>query len=151
MLRAMAGRVTPADREIALVGTLESGSARFPWQSAAPGSVDDPDLMEAGRLAHVDSASAIARLQPAFDVYLSGYIGDVVAGSTWHCDEQPRDLLAQLPYYGGTLAIPYEQALDIGGVRIGQGHSHLARRQVIDQDASLDAAVSVLEDRRRRS
>jgi signal transduction histidine kinase len=63
MLRAMAGRVTPADREIALVGTIESGSVRFPWQSAVPPRVDDPDLIQAERLVHVEPAIAIARLR----------------------------------------------------------------------------------------
>jgi len=65
-------------------------------------------LMDLVDLMH---AETLGRLQPAFDVYLSGYIGDAVAGSTWHFDEQPHDLLAKLPYYGGTLAIPYGQAI----------------------------------------
>ena len=64
-------------------------------------------LMDLVDLMH---AETLGKLQSAFDVYLSGYIGDVVAGSTWHFDERPEDLLATLPYYGGTLAIPYERA-----------------------------------------
>jgi hypothetical protein len=72
-------------------------------------------LMDLVDLMH---AETLGRLQPAFDVYLSGYIGDVVAGSTWHFDGQPRDLLAQLPYYGGTLAIPYEQAIALAEAMI---------------------------------
>ncbi len=65
MLRAMAGRVTPADREIALVGTLEHGSVRFPWQSAVPAGVDDPDLIQAERSVHIEPAIAIERLRLA--------------------------------------------------------------------------------------
>jgi len=67
-------------------------------------------LMDLVDLMHVET---LDRLQPAFDVYLSGYIGDVVAGSTWHFDHRPHDLLAQLPYYGGALAMPYEQAVGL--------------------------------------
>lgn len=67
-------------------------------------------LMDLVDLMH---AETLGKLEPAFDVYLSGYIGDVVAGSTWHFDEQPHDLLAKLPYYGGTLAISYEQAIAV--------------------------------------
>jgi signal transduction histidine kinase len=65
MLKAVAGRATPADREIVLVGSLESGTIRLPWQSAAPASIEDPDLLEAERLVHIDPANAIARLRQA--------------------------------------------------------------------------------------
>jgi asparagine synthase (glutamine-hydrolysing) len=66
------------------------------------GLVDLVDLMH---------TEALDRMPAAFDVYLSGYIGDVVAGSTWYIDDEPGQLLGALPYYGGPLAIPYDQAL----------------------------------------
>ena len=70
---------------------------------ATDGLVDLVDLMH---------TEALERMPAVFDVYLSGYIGDVVAGSTWYFgDDEPRHLLAALPYYGGALAIPYEEAL----------------------------------------
>jgi asparagine synthase (glutamine-hydrolysing) len=51
------------------------------------------------------------RMPACFDVYLSGYIGDVIAGSTWFLVNGPEDLLASMPYYGGALALSYEDAL----------------------------------------
>ena len=47
----------------------------------------------------------------AFDVHLSGYIGDAVAGSTLYFESRPEDLLSTMPYYGGPLAMPYAEAL----------------------------------------
>jgi len=46
----------------------------------------------------------------AFDVHLSGYIGDAVAGSTLYFENRPEDLLSTMPYYGGALAMPYGEA-----------------------------------------
>jgi hypothetical protein len=70
---------------------------------ATDGLIDLVDLMH---------TEALERMPGVFDLYLSGYIGDVVAGSTWYFgDDDPGRLLAALPYYGGALAIPYEEAL----------------------------------------
>jgi hypothetical protein len=51
------------------------------------------------------------RMPASFDVYLSGYIGDAVVGSTLFFVDRPEDLLASMPYYGGTLALSHEDAL----------------------------------------
>ena len=45
------------------------------------------------------------RMPACFDVNLSGYVGDAVAGSTLFFVDRPEDLLASMPYYGGTLAL----------------------------------------------
>jgi hypothetical protein len=66
------------------------------------GLIDLVDLMHTEPCAAFDSA---------FDLYLSGYLGDVVAGSTWLFEQSPRDLLSKLPYYGGPLGVSYEKAL----------------------------------------
>jgi asparagine synthase (glutamine-hydrolysing) len=51
------------------------------------------------------------RMPASFDVYLSGYVGDAVAGSTLFFVDRPEDLLASMPYYGGTLALSHSDAL----------------------------------------
>jgi asparagine synthase (glutamine-hydrolysing) len=51
------------------------------------------------------------RMPERFDVYLSGYVGDAVAGSTLFFVDRPEDLLASMPYYGGTLALSHAEAL----------------------------------------
>lgn len=59
-----------------------------------------------------------------FDVYLSGYIGDAVAGSTLCSVKTPADLLASMPYYGGILALSYEEALARADEMIGSTRGH---------------------------
>ena len=51
------------------------------------------------------------RMPVCFDVYLSGYVGDAVAGSTLFFVDRPEDFLASMPYYGGTLALSHADAL----------------------------------------
>jgi hypothetical protein len=68
------------------------------------GLMDLVDLMHTEVLEH---------LPAAFDVYLSGYIGDAVAGSTLLVAERPRDFLATMPYYGGALSLGCEEALAV--------------------------------------
>ena len=65
------------------------------------GLMDLVDLMHAEPLDVMPSA---------FDVYLSGYIGDVVSGATYLDIRNPEELLASLPYYGGRLALPAHEA-----------------------------------------
>jgi asparagine synthetase B (glutamine-hydrolysing) len=73
---------------------------------ATDGLVNLVDLM------HME---VLPQLADHMDVYLSGYIGDVVSGSTYFDIQTPDDLLAQLPYYGGTLGMPHAQARDVAG------------------------------------
>ena len=41
------------------------------------------------------------RLPSSFDVLMSGYIGDAVAGSTLYFTGRSHDFLNTMPYYGG--------------------------------------------------
>ncbi len=47
MVRAVTGEVKPADRDIALVGSLESGAVRFPWQREAASLADREPIARA--------------------------------------------------------------------------------------------------------
>ena len=77
------------------------------WLARRTSRIHETDgLMDLVDLMHTEAFDV---MPDAFDVYLSGYIGDVVAGST-HYFVQPEDLLRTMPYYGGELAIPYEDA-----------------------------------------
>jgi asparagine synthase (glutamine-hydrolysing) len=67
-------------------------------------------LMDLVDLMHTEPFTTF---ESAFDVCLSGYIGDVVAGSTWFFDRSAQDLLSKLPYYGGPLGVPHEKALEL--------------------------------------
>lgn len=82
-------------------GWLERRTSRI---FETDGLIDLVDLMHAEAFTAFDST---------FDLYLSGYIGDVVAGSTWYFEQSPRDLLSKLPYYGGPLGISYDKALEL--------------------------------------
>jgi signal transduction histidine kinase len=66
MLRAVAGGVSPADREIALIGSLAAGTLSFPWQ-AVETSVSIPrELADAQEvLVYTDPAHVIERLREA--------------------------------------------------------------------------------------
>jgi hypothetical protein len=66
------------------------------------GLVDLVDLMH---------AEPIEQMPQVFDTYLSGYIGDAVTGSTLFSIRNAADLVASMPYYGGTLGLSYEHAL----------------------------------------
>jgi hypothetical protein len=66
------------------------------------GLVDLVDLMH---------AEPLEQMPQVFDTYLSGYIGDAVTGSTLFSTHNAADLVASMPYYGGTLGLSYESAL----------------------------------------
>ena len=74
-------------------------------------------LMDLVDLMHAEPLDAMSR---AFDVYLSGYIGDAVAGSTLYFGNRPEDLLATMPYYGGELALSYADAMGKAEEMIGR-------------------------------
>jgi hypothetical protein len=67
-------------------------------------------LMDLVDLMHTE---VLERLPSAFDVLLSGYIGDAVTGSTLDFAGSPHDFLKTMPYYGGTLSLPYDEALSL--------------------------------------
>jgi len=79
------------------------------WLERRTKRIHDTDgLMDLVDLMHTEPLDA---MPPAFDVYLSGYIGDAVAGSTLYLLNRPEDLLSTMPYYGGALAMPYADAM----------------------------------------
>jgi asparagine synthase (glutamine-hydrolysing) len=67
-------------------------------------------LMDLVDLMHTE---VLEQLPSEFDLYLSGYIGDAVAGSTLFFTRRPQDFLRTMPYYGGALSLEYDEALAI--------------------------------------
>jgi asparagine synthase (glutamine-hydrolysing) len=67
-------------------------------------------LMDLVDLMHTE---VLERLPSFFDVLLSGYIGDAVAGSTLYFAGRPSDLLGTMPYYGGALGMSHPEALAV--------------------------------------
>jgi len=67
-------------------------------------------LMDLVDLMHTE---VLERLPSAFDVLLSGYVGDAVAGSTLYFAGAASDFLTTMPYYGGTLSLPCDEALSL--------------------------------------
>jgi asparagine synthetase B (glutamine-hydrolysing) len=72
-------------------------------------------LMDLVDLMHTE---VLERLPSAFDVLLSGYVGDAVTGSTLYFGGSPHDFLNTMPYYGGTLSLPYDEALSLAEAHI---------------------------------
>ncbi|MDX1996896.1 MAG: asparagine synthase-related protein [Thermoanaerobaculia bacterium] len=70
--------------------------------------LDTDGLIDLHDLGHLES---IPRQTEILDVHLSGYIGDAVAGPTFHDVTTPEEVLAALPYLGGPLALPWPEAL----------------------------------------
>jgi Asparagine synthase/Glutamine amidotransferase domain len=68
---------------------------------ATDGLVNLVDLM------HVEP---VTRMPELFDIYLSGYIGDAVTGSTLFTIRNADDLMGSMPYYGDRLGMPYADA-----------------------------------------
>ena len=106
-----ASRVAGADWELFPLyteGWLERRRARI---------LETDGLMDLVDLMHTEMLDT---LPAAFDVYLSGYIGDVIAGSTHFFGDNPEQFLKTMPYYGGALAMPYAEALGIAADAIAQ-------------------------------
>jgi hypothetical protein len=86
----------------------------------------------ARRLAHVHAtdglinyvdlmhAEVLPQLRQRMDLYLSGYIGDLVSGSTYLKIDTADELLRAMPYYGGTLGMPLADATSIAEELISQ-------------------------------
>jgi len=81
------------------------------WLERRTNRIHETDgLMDLVDLMHTE---ALERLPSAFDVLLSGYVGDAVVGSTLYFSGDPRDFLKTMPYYGGALSLPYDDALSL--------------------------------------
>jgi asparagine synthetase B (glutamine-hydrolysing) len=79
-------------------------------------------LMELADLMHLEPAPLMPEL---YDLYVSGCVGETVSGSRYDHATTPEGVLAALPYYGGRLGIPHQEALDrAAGMLAGtRGHS----------------------------
>lgn len=85
------------------------------WLEERSRHIQDTDgLIELVDLMHLESLPLQAHL---LDLSLSGYIGDAVAGPTFASVSTAEEVLLNLPYYGGLLGLPWEEALD----RVRQG------------------------------
>ena len=79
------------------------------WLERRTARIHETDgLMDLVDLMHTEVLEA---MPSAVDVYLSGYIGDAVAGSTLFFVDRPEDFLATMPFYGGELGMSYTEAL----------------------------------------
>src|SRR6185436_7147608 len=81
------------------------------WLERRTDRIHETDgLMDLVDLMHTE---VLPRLSAVFDVLLSGYIGDAVAGSTLYFTGDSRDFLSTMPYYGGALSLPHDEALSL--------------------------------------
>ena len=79
-----------------------------------------------------------------FDVYLSGFIGDAVAGSSLYAVNSADDLVRAMPYYGGALGLSYADALATAETTIAAtpGAARYALRTEISASASRVTAAA---------
>jgi len=88
---------------------LYAGGTDGDWLDRRTAYVQATDgLIELVDLMHLETLPLQAEL---LDLHLSGYIGDAVAGPTFNDVTDAAGVLAALPYYGGRLGMPYDQAL----------------------------------------
>ena len=81
------------------------------WLERRTRRIHDTDgLMDLVDLMHTE---VLERMPSTFDVLLSGFAGDAVAGSTLYFAGDPRDFLNTMPYYGGALSLRYDDALAV--------------------------------------
>jgi asparagine synthase (glutamine-hydrolysing) len=76
-------------------------ACRTSYVQQTDGLIDLVDLM------HVEAFDSV---RARIDLNLSGYVGDVTAGSHYNDVVTPDDLAIALPYYGGPLGFTWEQA-----------------------------------------
>lgn len=88
------------------------------WLERRTALVQETDgLIQLGDLQHLES---LGLQRENLDLHLSGYIGDAVAGPTFGEVTGLEQILAALPYYGGRLGLPYEEALErASGIEAG--------------------------------
>ena len=118
-LRALTYGVPHADDVRIAQRVARAGNAEwelFPlyaegWLERRTERIHETDgLMDLVDLMHTE---ALERLPAMFDVLLSGYIGDAVVGSTLDFTGDPREFLRTMPYYGGAMSLPYDEALSL--------------------------------------
>ena len=81
------------------------------WLERRTNRIHETDgLMDLVDLMHTE---ALDHLPSAFDLYLSGYVGDAVAGSTLFFGSRPGDLLRTMPYFGGALSLTHDEAVAV--------------------------------------
>ena len=81
------------------------------WLERRTDRIHETDgLMDLVDLMHTE---VLERVPSVFDVLLSGYIGDAVAGSTLYFTGDSRDFLSTMPYYGGALSLPCDEARSV--------------------------------------
>lgn len=125
----LAETVRQGQRPAALTyGVAECDDARFASRAAAAAGVRwelfplfAPGWFER-RLAHILPTDGLIELvdlmhlEPVpqmpelFDVYLSGFLGDAVSGSSQDYLQTPDDVLRALPYYGAPVSLPLDEA-----------------------------------------
>jgi len=133
-LRALTYGVPHADdvriaERVARVGNAEW--ELFPlyadgWLDRRTERIHETDgLMDLVDLMHTE---VLERLPSVFDVLLSGYIGDAVAGSSLYFTGAPAEFLNTMPYYGGALSLPYDDALSLAEqlIRVTPGPARCA-------------------------
>jgi len=125
-LRALTYGVPHADDVRIAERVARAGNAEwelFPlyadgWLERRTNRIHETDgLMDLVDLMHTE---VLERMPSAFDVLLSGYVGDAVAGSTLYFAGDPRDFLSTMPYYGGALSLRYDEALSVAEQLIQQ-------------------------------
>jgi asparagine synthase (glutamine-hydrolysing) len=110
------------DEHYARLAAAEAGAD---WRFHSYYSDDPPDWLER-RTSYVLTTDGMVDLTDlghletlplqvsAMDLHLSGYIGDAVAGPTFNDVTDAGAVVAALPYYGGTLGMPYDRAIELG-------------------------------------
>ena len=80
------------------------------WLSARSAHIQSTDgLIDLSDLMHLES---LPLQRERFDVHVSGYIGDAVSGPSFAAVRDPEDVLMKLPWYGASISLPYDVALD---------------------------------------
>ena len=99
-------------------------------------------LVELVDLMHME---VLPRLADVMDVYLSGYIGDLVSGGTYLDVQTVDDVLATLPYYGGSLALGADDVAALAEEALGQvgsrGHFVLYEHKLPQSTNRITAAA----------
>ena len=79
------------------------------WLTARSAFVQATDgLIELGDLMHLE---ALDEQRSAFDVHMSGYIGDAVSGPTYGSLRSDVDVMHSLPWYSTSIGLPYDAAI----------------------------------------
>ena len=81
------------------------------WLELRSSFIQETDgLIDLHDLAHLET---VEQQRALLDVHLSGYIGDAVSGPTFTEVTTATDVMAKLPYFGGKLGLPWEEALAV--------------------------------------